>query len=94
MSALPPRSVVAVFLVLVVLTAAEIGVVYTPGIPRPQLVAALVLLAVAKAALVLLYFMHLRRESWGLKLTVLTPFALPAGYAVALMADAVWRMAR
>jgi caa(3)-type oxidase subunit IV len=86
------RTVVPVFVVLVMLTIAEIAVVYTPGIPRGQLIAALVLLALAKAALVLLYFMHLRRESWGLKLIVLTPFTLPAGFALALIADAVWRL--
>jgi caa(3)-type oxidase subunit IV len=94
MSAASRTAIVSVFLVLVVLTAAEIGVVYMPGVARGHLVAALVLLAVAKAGLVLLYFMHLGRETWPLKLTVLTPFALPAGYALALMADAVWRMAR
>jgi caa(3)-type oxidase subunit IV len=88
------KGVIPVFLVLVVLTAAEIAVVYMPGVPRTRLISALVALAVAKAGLVLLYFMHLRRESWGLKLTVLAPFALPAGYALALMADAVWRLGR
>jgi caa(3)-type oxidase subunit IV len=94
MSVSSRRVVIPVFLVLVVLTVAEIAVVYTPGIPRPRMILALVLLAVAKAALVLLYFMHLRRESWGLRLTVITPFALPAGYALALIADAAWRLGR
>ena len=54
-----------VFGLLTVLTVAEIGVVYVPGIARGLLIAALVLLAVAKAALVLLYFMHLRGETPG-----------------------------
>jgi caa(3)-type oxidase subunit IV len=94
MSGSSRRAVVPVFLVLVVLTVAEIAVVYTPGIPRLSLISALVLLAVAKAALVLIYFMHLGRETWGLKLTVIAPLTLPAGYALALIADAAWRMGR
>ena len=88
------KSVIPVFLVLVMLTGAEIGVVYAPGIARSALVSALVLLAVGKAALVLLSFMHLGRESRGLKLTVLAPLALPAVYALVLIADAAWRMGR
>ena len=82
-----------VFALLTVLTAAEIGVVYVPGIARGLLIAALVLLALAKAALVLLFFMHLRDESRGLRLTVLIPFALPAVFAAVLMAEAAWRVA-
>ena len=50
----------------------------SPGVARGLLITALILLALAKAALVLLYFMHLRHESRGLRLTVLVPFALPA----------------
>jgi caa(3)-type oxidase subunit IV len=91
MSVLSRKAVLAVFLVLVILTAGEIGVVNVSGIPRSQLVGALVAMALAKAGLVLLFFMHLSRETVALKLTVLLPFLLPAGYAVALMADAVWR---
>jgi caa(3)-type oxidase subunit IV len=91
MSALSRKAVVAVFVVLVILTAAEIAVVNMPGVARSQLVGALVALALAKAGLVLLFFMHLAAESTALKMTVLLPFLLPAGYAIALMADAVWR---
>ena len=91
MSALSPRAIVTVFVVLVVLTVAEVGVVNVPAIPRDRLIAALVAMALAKAGLVLFFFMHLGRETRALKLTVVTPFLLPAGYAVVLMADAVWR---
>jgi caa(3)-type oxidase subunit IV len=82
-----------VFLALVALTAAELGLVYVPGIARPALIAGLVLLAVAKAALVLFFFMHLAGERRALKLTVLLPFLLPALFALVLMGDAVWRRA-
>jgi cytochrome c oxidase subunit IV len=87
------RGYLAVFALLAVLTAAEIAVVYVPGIAHGPLVAALVLLALAKAALVLFYFMHLGAESRGLQLTVLTPFALPALFAAVLIAEATWRAA-
>jgi caa(3)-type oxidase subunit IV len=82
-----------VFLALVALTAAELGLVYVPGIGRTALIAGLVLLAVAKAGLVLFFFMHLAGERRALKLTVLLPFLLPAAFALVLMGDAVWRMA-
>lgn len=87
----PVGSYLRVFAVLCLLTAAEIGVVYVPGIGRALLIAALTLMALAKAALVLIYFMHLGSETRGLKLTVLIPFALPALFAAVLMAEAVWR---
>jgi caa(3)-type oxidase subunit IV len=79
------------FAALAVLTVAEIGVVYVPGIARALLIVALVLLALAKAGLVMLVFMHLGREVRGLKLGVLAPFLLPAIYAVVLIAEAMWR---
>jgi cytochrome c oxidase subunit 4 len=91
MSAIPRALYLRVFAILTVLTVAEIAVVYVPGVARGLLIVALTLLALAKAALVLLYFMHLRHESRGLRLTVLVPFALPAVFAAVLMAEAVWR---
>ena len=81
-----------VFLVLVALTAAELGLVNVPGIGRGPLIAGLIALALAKAGLVMLFFMHLGGETRALKLTVLSPFLLPAGYAVALIGDALWRL--
>jgi caa(3)-type oxidase subunit IV len=86
------RPYLLVFAALVVLTVAELGVVYVPGISRGLLVAALVLLALAKAGLVLLYFMHLAGETRVLKLSVLLPFTLPAGYAFVLIFEAAWRL--
>jgi caa(3)-type oxidase subunit IV len=85
------RQYFTTFAALGVLTLAEIGVVYVPGIARSMLILALVLLALAKAGLVLLVFMHLGRETRGLKWSVLAPFLLPAIYAVVLVAEAIWR---
>jgi caa(3)-type oxidase subunit IV len=86
------RAYLNAFLALVVLTAAELGMVYVPGVGHGALVAGLVLLAVAKAGVVLLVFMHLSGETRALKLTVLLPFLLPAGYALVLVGDAIWRL--
>jgi cytochrome c oxidase subunit IV len=88
------RSYLLVFFVLVVLTLAELGVVYVPGIGRGLLISALVLLAVGKAALVLMSFMHLSHETRGLKWSVVLPLLLPAAYAAVLMAEAEWRFLR
>lgn len=88
------RSYLVVFLVLVVLTIAEVGVVYVPGIARSLLISALVLLAVGKAALVLMSFMHLGHETRGLKWSVIGSLLLPAAYAAVLMAEAQWRFLR
>ena len=86
------RGYLNVFAVLVALTAAELGLVYVPGIAHGALIAGLVLLALAKAALVLLFFMHLGGETRALKLTVILPFLLPAALAIVLMGDAIWRL--
>lgn len=88
------RNYIFVFLVLTVLTLAEVGVVHVPGISRALLISALVLMALAKAGLVLMSYMHLGHETRALKLTVLLPFALPALYAFALIAEASWRFLR
>lgn len=88
------REYLGVFASLVVLTALELGVIRMPGVGRGPMVAALLGLAVSKAALIALFFMHLRRETRALRITVLAPLAAPAVYALALMADAAWRLLR
>jgi caa(3)-type oxidase subunit IV len=80
-----------IFGVLFALTVLEVGVVYVPGIGRGLLVSALVFLALAKAALVMLFFMHLKSETKALKWTAMAPFGLPALYALVLIFEAGWR---
>src|SRR5688572_12527592 len=75
-----------IFGLLAVLTALEIGVVYMP-LARWMIVVALIFLAVVKAALVGLYFMHLLHETTILKLMVAIPLSLPPLYAVILIAE-------
>lgn len=88
------KEAAAVFAGLLVLTALELGVIRVTGAGRAPVVAALVGLAVAKASLIALFFMHLRYETRILRFTVFGPLAAPAVYALALMADAAWRLLR
>lgn len=81
-----------VFVALAVLTVVEVAAVYVPGISKAAMVAALVALALTKAALVGFYFMHLRSETAALKATILVPMSLPALFAVVLVAEAAWRI--
>jgi cytochrome c oxidase subunit 4 len=63
-----------VFILLAVFTAVEVGVSYLPPLVK---IPALLILAVTKASLILLYFMHLRIDN--------KYFALPFVLAVALV---------
>jgi len=84
-----------VFGTLAVLTVLEILVANpSMGIPKKPMVVALITMALSKASLVGLFFMHLRSERRALKLTVALPFLFPAIYAVILIAEAGWRLIR
>ena len=64
-----------VFYLLAVLTAIEVGVIYLP-IAKLLIAFMLVILAVAKAGLVGMYFMHLKFEKRTLGLIAMTPLVL------------------
>jgi caa(3)-type oxidase subunit IV len=83
-----------VFLVLFALTVLEVVVAQVPGISKTLLGLALVGLAVTKAAAVGLYYMHLKHETRIMRLTVAIPMATPAVYALVLIAEGAWRLAR
>jgi len=68
-------SYIAVFIYLTILTAAELGV-YAMGLPKTVMVGALVALALAKAVLVAMYFMHLSFERRGLWIIAGIPLVL------------------
>ena len=53
---------------------------------------ALISMAIVKAGLVGLFFMHLRHEAVALKWIVALPFLAPALYAVVLIGEAAWRI--
>jgi cytochrome c oxidase subunit IV len=83
-----------IFGVLFALTVLEVAVAQIPGINHSLMVLALVSLAVTKAACVGLFYMHLKHETKIMKMTVFLPFTAPAVYALVLIGDAAWRLAR
>ncbi|HXN87275.1 MAG TPA: cytochrome C oxidase subunit IV family protein [Candidatus Binataceae bacterium] len=72
-----PTNYIAVFIYLTLLTAAELGV-YGLGLPRTIMIGSLVALALAKATLVAMYFMHLAMERKGLWIVAVTPLVIIA----------------
>jgi cytochrome c oxidase subunit IV len=88
------REYFIIFGVLALLTVIEVAVAKVPGISRTLVGTALIALAVTKAAIVGLFYMHLKHETRILKLTVALPMAMPAVYALVLIADAAWRLTR
>ncbi len=68
------------------LTIIEVAIVYM-GLPKILLAALLVILAVWKAALVAMHFMHLKFEKRTLALVAITPFVLCVFLILMLMPD-------
>ncbi len=77
----------AVFGWLLVLTVLEIGAIYLP-ISRILIAILLIGMAVSKAVLVALYFMHLRFERLTLGLIAMTPLILCVFLTLMLLPDA------
>ena len=76
----------AIFYLLAALTALEIGVVFVP-IAKLIVAIALIGLALVKAAMVALYFMHLKFEKRTLGIIALTPLILCTLLIVSLLPD-------
>ena len=77
---------IKIFIILSVLTAVEIGITFL-GLPRTLLVSLLVSLAVWKAALVALHFMHLKIEKKTLTIVAVIPFILCVFLSLMLLPD-------
>jgi cytochrome c oxidase subunit IV len=75
---------IAVWVMLAVLTVVEVAIVYF-RLPRRLMVVSLVFLALWKAMLVALYFMHLKFEPKRLLYVVLAPLPLAVILVVAVM---------
>ena len=79
-----------VWLALAVLTVIELLVARVQGEgARPFVIFSLCALALAKAALVAIYFMHLKFENYVLGLIVLSPLVLSGILYVGLVPDAI-----
>jgi cytochrome c oxidase subunit 4 len=81
-------SYMAIFWYLAVLTVVEIAVIFMP-IAKLAIGVMLVALACAKAALVALYFMHLRLETKTLGYIALTPVLIGTLLVLVLLPDSL-----
>jgi cytochrome c oxidase subunit IV len=79
---------IAVFIWLAALTAVEVAVVYLP-LTKLAMAAILVVLAFTKAALVALYFMHLKFERRTMLFVAVTPVILCVFLMFMLIPDRV-----
>ena len=75
-----------IFSVLLVLTVVEVGLTFL-GLPKMLLASLLVILAVWKAALVAMYFMHLKFEPKTLAMIAIVPFVLCLFMILMLLPD-------
>jgi cytochrome c oxidase subunit 4 len=75
---------VIVAVILTVLTAMEIAVFYISAM-RPVMVPLLLILSAAKFALVVMFYMHLKYDSWLLTTVLVFPLMIAAFLMFALM---------
>jgi cytochrome c oxidase subunit 4 len=76
-----------IWLVLADLTAAEVGIAFVTAIPKLALILILIAMAIWKAVLVALYYMHLKFEPQRLKFIVLAPLPLAVILVVIVLAE-------
>ena len=75
-----------IFWILLVLTIVEVGITYL-GLPKMLLAALLVTVAVWKASLVAMHFMHLKFEKKTLTIVAIAPFVLCVFLILMLLPD-------
>ncbi len=80
---------IMVWLGLAVLTAVEIGVAFLPW-NKTIVIVLLVFLAVWKAVMVALYFMHLKYEKFPLRILAVAPLPLAVILVVAVITEFRW----
>jgi cytochrome c oxidase subunit 4 len=84
-----PRYVL-VWLWLAVLTVAEVALAFELPFSQNVKLVLLLALAVWKALLVALFFMHLKFERWGLRIMAIAPLPLAAIFVLAAISEKVW----
>jgi cytochrome c oxidase subunit 4 len=77
---------IGIFLVLAALTAVELGIAFLPW-PKTTLIILLLGLAIWKALLVALYYMHLRFEPNRLRILAIAPLPLAVILVVAVIQE-------
>lgn len=83
----PEPNYMGVWLGLFLLTLAEVGVAFLSGFPKWVIVLMLLGMAVWKALLVALYYMHLRFEPNRLRLVAIAPLPLAVIMVLAILME-------
>ncbi len=81
---------VLIWVYLAVLTAVEVAVAFMSQLPKLWLMLALIFLAVWKALLVALYFMHLKFEPRKLAILAAVPLPLAVILVLAVMSEKIF----
>ena len=81
---------ILIWVYLALLTAAELGLAFQLPISRNWKLVLLLFLAVWKALLVALFFMHLKFERWNLRIMALIPIPLALIFMAAAMSEHIW----
>lgn len=81
---------VLIWLYLFVMTVAEVGLAFELPVSRNVKLLLLLVLAVVKALLVALFFMHLKFERWRLRLIFIIPLPLAAILITAAIMEKVF----
>ncbi|OLC88436.1 MAG: hypothetical protein DMD38_13100 [Gemmatimonadetes bacterium] len=81
---------VLIWLYLFVLTVAEVALAFELPVSRNVKLLLLLFLAVWKALLVALFFMHLKFERWRLRLIFIVPLPLAAILVTVVIMEKVW----
>ena len=81
---------VLIWVYLALLTVAELALAFELPISRNLKLILLMLLAIWKALLVAMFFMHLKFERWNLRIMFIIPLPLAAILILAVITEHVW----
>jgi cytochrome c oxidase subunit 4 len=81
---------IGIWVALAVLTLLEVGVAFLQNWPKQLVILLLVALAIWKALLVALYYMHLRFEGTRLRILAIAPLPLAVILVIAVITEYVW----
>ena len=81
---------IGIFIALAVLTFLELGVAFVSHFGKTFVIVVLVFMAIWKALLVALYFMHLKFETNRLRILAIAPLPLAVIMILAVITEYVW----
>ena len=81
---------ILIWVYLAVLTAAELALAFELPISRNLKLVLLLALAVWKALLVAMFFMHLKFERWNLRILFIIPLPLAMIFILAALSEKIW----